>query len=66
MTTLILNERGYYWTSFDPTTGKFFPEVSGLSPKAMHKIYPQFLDELQNMYTEVRKNIEELREKEGE
>ena len=63
MTTIILNSRGYFYTSYDPTTKSFYPEVSGLSPKKLDAVYPQMLDELQNMYKVVKENVKELRDK---
>ena len=61
MTTIVLNNNGYYLTSYDPTKNEFFPPVSGLSTKAMQKVYHQMLDEIQNMYTAVKKDVKELR-----
>ena len=66
MTTIVLNSRGYYLTSYDPTKNEFFPPIHGLSTKAMQKVYPQMLDELQNMYTVVKKDVKELRAKDEE
>lgn len=63
MTTIILNSRGYFYTSYDPTTKTFYPEVSGLSPKKLDKVYPLILDELQNMYRVVKEDVKELRNK---
>lgn len=63
MTTIVLNSQGYYLTSYDPTKNEFFPPVHGLSTKEMQKVYPQLLDEIQNMYTVVKQEVKELREK---
>lgn len=63
MTTIILNNRGYFYTSYDPTTQTFYPEVHGLSPKKLDAVYPQMLDELQNMYRAVKEDVKEMRDK---
>ena len=64
--TLVLDAKGRYKTSYDPGRNEFYPEVSRLSTKPLAKIYPQILDELNNMYTKVRKEIEKVRNEESE
>jgi len=64
--TLILGANGEYKGSYDPVHNEIFPDVAGISPKALAKIYPQILDELNNIYKKVRENIEKMRAEESE
>jgi hypothetical protein len=64
--TIILNRQGYFYTSYNPVENKFFPEVNGISTKPLDKEYPHMLDELNNMYARVRKNIKVMRNEESD
>lgn len=64
--TLILGANGKYKASYDPVHNQIFPDTAGISPKPLAKVYPQILDELNNMYKKVRGNIEKMRAEESE
>jgi len=66
VTIIILNARGQYLCSYDPTRHEFYPKVHGISPKPLAKYDGVVADQLDRMYRQVKRNIEEYRKKAGD